>query len=206
MTFFLPPPPFASPAGFGSATLKIFFFFRCEHQGKEESAEREGESEGAGQEGRGGGGGTRSPRWGSQSAGHRIAWKVAAGSEAPPPPSGVRFVWPLLRELLPPPPPGPTTAPRTPVATEEVGSVDRHGPLELSRRRGAPRPPSPRSVRPGKAGGGKKKVNQKKERRGPKGGSQRSPRVSCPLTAQATAPRKVQGQLAPILRPVFARP
>lgn len=52
-----------------------------------------------------------------QSAGHRIAWKVAAGSEAPPPPSRVRFVRPLLLELLPPPPPDPTTAPRIPVAT-----------------------------------------------------------------------------------------
>lgn len=152
----------------------------------------------------GGGGDTQSPSWGSQSAGHRIAWKVAAGSEAPPPPSGVQFVRPLLLELLPPPPPGPTTASRTPAATEEVGSLDRHGPLELSRRRQAPRSPSPRSS--GKAGVGKKKANPKKERRGPKGGSQRSSPASCPLTAQATTRRKVQGGLAPILRPVCARP
>lgn len=48
-----------------------------------------------------------------------------------------------------------------------MGSVDRHGPLELSRRRGSLHPPPPRSVRPGKAeGGGEcgKKVNPKKER------------------------------------------
>ena len=100
-------------------------------------------------------GGTRSPRWASQSVGHRIAWKVAAGSEAPPPPSGVRIVRPLHCHLLPRPPPGPTTAPRTPAATEEVGSLGRHGPLELSRHRGALRPPSSRSVLSGKAGGWK---------------------------------------------------
>lgn len=135
--------------------------------------------------------------------GHRIAWKVAAGSEAPPPPSGVRIVRPLLRELLPRPPPGPTTAPRTPAATEEVGSLGRHGPLELSCHRGAPRPPSSRSVRPGEAGGGKKKVNPKEERKKERKGDQKGEasvplRTSCPSTAQATKRQKVQGCLEPI--------
>lgn len=88
--FFSPPFPlsFQPPL---VLQLKKIFFSPLRTAG-ERGVRREGERvRQLARRARGWVGGSRSLRWVSLSAGHRIAWKAAASSKAPPPPPRVRF-------------------------------------------------------------------------------------------------------------------
>lgn len=170
-----PPPPHPPPAPSFSSRLwfcnLIFFFLRTPG---ERGVRREGGRGGGSWPGGpgGGGGGTRSLRSVSLSAGCRIAWKVAASSQAPPPPHAVRFRAASADRApspLPdpdrPPPAARSPAPPAPAPNEEVGSHAGHGPPELKSLSEAPGPrvSSPFSL---ERRGGKRGTNQKRERRG----------------------------------------